>query len=167
MKNLVTLGAAVVAIAGLALGPAHAQDQGADPMAGPSERPSFQSLDTDGDGSITMEELTAKTTARFAETDADGDGKLSADEMTAAMIARVSERAAAGSARMIERRDTDGDGLLSQAELGGDRGSRLFKRLDADADGVVTEKEFAVMEEMGKSRRQHRGAGNGANDDEG
>ncbi len=148
----IVLASLAVAVSGLAFGVANADSRGAGPMAGaggPGERPSFAELDTDGDGSITMAEVTARGAARFTEGDADGDGKLSAEELTAAIVARAAERAAAGVARMIEQRDTDGDGALSQAEMGGESGQRMFSRMDADDDGKISAEEFAVIEKRG------------------
>ena len=89
--------------------PATAQD--ADRQGPP--RMIFQELDTDGNGSVTLEELQAAGGNRFARADTDGDGALSRDELLAQSEARIEARVD----RMIERADTDGDGLLTQAEM--------------------------------------------------
>ncbi len=180
--NKIILGSlAVATVAGVAFGAAQADTRGAGFMGG-VERTSFAELDSDGDGSITIAEVKARASARFAETDSNGDGKLSAEELTAAVAARAAERAAAGMARMIEWRDTDGDGLLSEAEIGDNAGPRMFNRLDADEDGTISAEEYSAMEErMRKGQfggdREHRrgehrwdrshGGGNGMQGDRG
>lgn len=63
------------------------------------ERPDFATLDLNGDGALSLEELQAQGDARFADADANGDGGLSAEELFAAAESRGADRAA----RMIER----------------------------------------------------------------
>ncbi len=172
MKKVLLAGLAFSAISAGAFGWAQAQGRsegpmaGMGPMGGMDARPTFQDLDTDGDGSITIAEMKARSAARFAESDTDGDGKLTADELTAAMAARAAERAATAMARMIEWRDTDGDGALSQAEMSGDLGPRIFMNLDADDDGKISAEEFSAMQgrarmgpsdEGGYGRGENRG----------
>lgn len=107
----------------------------------------FQSLDADGDGRLTAEEMSANRAARFAAADADGDGLLSADEMRAAQEAQRMARAE----RIIARMDADGDGLLSLQEIGARRDPAwMFDRMDADEDGVISAEEFEAM--RGKAR---------------
>lgn len=129
--------------------------------AGHQNRPDFATLDLNGDGSITLEELNAQGQARFAATDTDGDGALSLEELTAAAQARAVARAA----QMLERMDTNGDGLLQQAEMqprGGAGLERMFARLDADSDGVISEAEFAPAQERFAARKgRFRDGGNG------
>jgi len=82
----------------------------------------------------------------LAEMDADGNGTLSVEEMSAAVEKRAAERSAKMISRMIEWQDTDGDGMLSQAELGGKMGQKMFSHLDADDDDVISEEEYANAE---------------------
>ena len=162
MKNVVIGSTLAVVVAGLAIGAAIADSRGAGPMGGRGgmdERPSFTELDTDGDGNVTIAEMRARSAARFAEADTDGDGKLTSEELVAAASARTAERAAARMGRMIEWRDTDGDGMLSLAEMGGDAGPKMFERLDADDDGMISEEEFSAMQERGKMGRGREGHG--------
>ena len=117
----------------------------------------FAELDVNGDGGITLEEVTAAATARFAQADTNGDGALSEAELIARAEEEALARIADQVARMVERRDVNGDGLLQPDEMMG-RGpspERLFDRFDADGDGIVTEAEFEVM----KTRMQERRAG--------
>ena len=74
MKTAI-LTAAIIAGLGLVAAPAMAEQQ--------RERPDFATLDTDGNGQLTLEELQAAGAARFDDLDADGDGSLSVEELAA------------------------------------------------------------------------------------
>lgn len=118
-------------------------------------RASFETLDADGSGGITIAEMQAAATARFAEADTNGDGILSADEITS----KDTERAAKRVARMIEKRDANGDGQLSLAELqpNEDRVAKRFARVDADGNGAISQEEFEAMKKH-RGKRQKRGS---------
>ncbi len=64
---------------------------------------------------------TSSIDARFAAADTNGDGSLSADELTAAMAKRAPNSAQATiadrSAKLLAAADTNGDGVLSKAEF--------------------------------------------------
>jgi len=128
--------AALTATGALAFGPG---------SAGGMERPSFQALDTDGDGQITMVEVKALGTAHFAGADADGDGMLTLAELEA----HVQKQAAKRAASMMARFDKDGDGALSAAELPKPRKApeRMFDHFDTDSSGGISEQEFAEARE--------------------
>ncbi|WP_342068627.1 EF-hand domain-containing protein [Yoonia algicola] len=127
------------------------------------ERPDFATLDVNGDGALTLEEMQSRSQARFADMDTDGDGALSADEMAAQATTRAAERAAA----MIARFDDNADGLLQQGEMpsrGERRAAQMFDRVDADSDGVISAEEFEAAkarmgERRGEGRGNHRGDG--------
>ncbi len=109
----------------------------------------FATVDTDGDGKITQDEIDAMKAARFAEIDADGNGTVDADELFAHQEAQRIERQKARASQMLASRDTDGDGVLSQSELQHQPRMSMFDRLDADNDGALSEEELAAA-------RQHR-----------
>ncbi len=132
---------------------------GAAQAQGGADRPDFATLDADGDGAVTQQELTAHRDARFAERDTNGDGALSVEELTAASAEKAAERAA----KMLEQRDANGDGLLQQAELEPrtDRTERMFDRLDADDDGAISVEEFEAIKERRGGGRGHGRRGRG------
>lgn len=150
MKTQILMAALVAGVV-MTAGAASAQGFGGEH----GERPDFATLDANGDGGITLDELQAQGAARFAEHDTDGDGALSAEELIAAANGRAADRAA----QMIARLDANDDGVLQQEEMrprGGDMGARMFGRVDADNDGILTEAEFeAAMDRHG----DHRGHG--------
>ena len=129
-------------------GVAFAQDRG--PRG---EGMSFETLDADGSGEITLEDLDALKAQRFAEFDTDGDGMVSSDEFTAHAQARAGERAA----QMFARLDADGDGMLSrdvlEARMGRGPGDRMLSRFDTDRSGGVSADEFEAAKERLAERR--------------
>ena len=125
---------------------------------GDDHRPAFETLDTDGDGAISVEEFRAHQAAHFAERDANGDGALDSDELVDAMTERARERATMMIQRMLTWHDANGDGMLGQDEMPGDGLAGMMLRLDADGDGRVTAEEFDKIR-AGMERRAQRGQG--------
>ncbi|MGR3290048.1 MAG: EF-hand domain-containing protein [Paracoccaceae bacterium] len=121
------------------------------------DRPSFAELDTNGDGSISVAEMQAQANERFNAMDSNGDGVISAEESAAAAATKAGERAEMMFARMLEWRDSDGDGALSQSEIGGNRAEQMFSRLDTDNDGTISAEEYelAMQRGPGKGRKGH------------
>ena len=120
----------------------------------------FSTLDVDGSGEITQDDLDALRQNRFAELDTDGDGSVSRDEFIAARSEQAAERAG----RMFDRLDADGDGALSQdaleARKGAGRGQgRMLERADTDGSGGVSEEELAALMERFEERRGKREGG--------
>lgn len=116
--------------------------------------PDFSTLDIDGNGELTQEELSNAAAARFATIDTDGNGSLSKAELEA----QASERAAKRADRMIERLDANEDGELSAEEMadGRKRGrdlGRMFERIDADDSGTITQAEFDEARDKFRGKR--------------
>lgn len=155
-------GLLIVASIGAALAESRDDRQG---RFGGGERVSFESLDHNGDGEITVEDLTAARDARFADFDANGDGSVSLEEFQAHAAAQASERAAAA----FERLDADGDGALSRDVLEsqnrrGFNPERLIERLDADDSGSVTQEEFDEARSSFRERAREGRFGNRGGD---
>jgi Ca2+-binding EF-hand superfamily protein len=99
--------------------------------------------DSDGDGAISLAEFQAvraqAAAERFASLDVDGDGRLTREEMRE----RRGEALERMRAR-VEEIDLDGDGAWSFAELQAVRPQLtpdLFNRLDSDGNGLISEDE--------------------------
>lgn len=117
----------------------------------------FDRFDNNGDGQIDQSDLEDTRAGNFAAVDTDGDGSISADEL----IQHQDARRLARVERHLERMDRNGDGSVTEDEFGdrrqharrGERSSAasLFERFDQDEDGVVTRDEtHAWAEEMGR-----------------
>lgn len=148
---------AAAGVAAMAAGTAHAQSRGH------GQDWSFEALDVDGSGEITVEDLTALREGHFAEIDSDGDGSVSEAEFVAHAQARSAERAT----EMFQRMDVDGDGVLSEDAMqgrmgrGGGMGARMISRFDADNSGGVSAEEFEAAKERFAGRGKDRGRRHG------
>ncbi|QQA43649.1 EF-hand domain-containing protein [Pelagovum pacificum] len=143
---------------GAGYGVTAANAQGLGPMG--MEPPTFESLDTDGDGQLSEAELRAPVQERFDAADTDGDGTLTAEEMTAAAEAMRAERQQQMVARMISRLDANGDGVLSVEEfrMPAPRPT-MFSRLDTDENGAISPAEFEQARERMHAFAERRGPG--------
>ncbi|MEM7164604.1 MAG: hypothetical protein AAF581_04030 [Planctomycetota bacterium] len=120
----------------------------------------FKKLDSDGNGILSPAELgdRGKRASRF---DSNGDGSITKDEVRATIRAKIEElrsmtpeeRQAFRQERRQQRaaklqeKDTNGDGQWSE-----DEAPRLVKRFDQNGDGVVTRAEIV-------EQRKHRKGG--------
>jgi hypothetical protein len=100
-------------------------------------------FDTDGDGKLTLAEITARREASFRQFDADGNGTLALAEYEALWADAMKER-------MVDRfqhHDDDGDGQVSLAEFN-DRFVAMVRFMDRDGDGDIDADD--------RPRRKHR-----------
>ena len=143
MKSLVILSGVLAAV--LAAGAALAEEGSPSRSHGAAM---WDELDADGDGQVTLGEMTEHQRAMFAEADADGNGAISKEEMKAHFQKHHGEMRA----RMLG--DANGDGAVTRAEYDL-RTAEHFDELDADHDGVLSEEEIAAAHKG----RHHRGRG--------
>lgn len=140
-----TTGLGIMAVAGLLLGTAAIADRvGQGPAMGHmGGMPSLAALDANKDGKVSKDEMTAYRAAQTASVDANGDGKLSVDELAAMHLKKMTDAAKAMAQTMVDRLDTDGDGMLSAAEmLGQPMPTDMFDRLDTNKDGFIDQAEL-------------------------
>ena len=146
MKKIIILTTAL-ALTGMG-GVAMAKDH-----RGGGKMASFEELDTNNDGQISLEEMQARGAARFAEADANNDGSLSVDEMVANAKEGKEDRAKRRAERMIDRFDENDNGALELSELPRRGGERMFERVDADNSGGISKEEFEAAKEKRGGRK--------------
>jgi Ca2+-binding EF-hand superfamily protein len=131
----------------------------------------FEATDTDDDGLVSLSELQArldrKETERFQTLDTDGNGSLNPTEFTSAKNdvgprgPFGGERATTARANLFTLADTDKDGALSLAEFkaigpGQNHLLHIFAHMDANGDGAISQDEFLLPPTKGLSRPRSR-----------
>jgi hypothetical protein len=109
--------------------------------AAPSE---FASMDSNGDGRVTMREHARAAERMFQMMDANGDGKVTAEEMAAAQQTITGRKPGPqdlSAAEKISAVDTEGDGVLTAAEHA-DAARAMFLTMDRNKDGSLSPAEF-------------------------
>lgn len=122
---------------------------------------SFEKIDTNADGFLTVAEIEQAHAVRFSEKDANNDGFLTKDEIKAHMQAKAAERGKDVKAermdkrldRMFERVDANDDGKISLEEMPHRGAAKIMERLDKDNDGRISKAEAEAF----KGKRKHRG----------
>lgn len=141
-KLTLTLSVAALALAGSTAALADHHGAGSDP---------------EGDGTITLEQMIAKSGKKFEHMDANGDGVIDASDREAHMAERAEKRAERHAERFAKA-DTNGDGELSpeemkaahearhakMAERRDEHGEAMFAKLDTDKSGGLSPDELAA-----------------------
>lgn len=154
MKTPIKTALVFIAIAGLAGTSAVASERHGnrgDRKHGQSMMERFDKVDADASGDVTFEEFSKAASSRFANADADGDGKMTVAEIAAEIQRQRAERRAR---RIVERFDSDGDGLLTQDEIES-RQRKMFALMDRNDDGKVMREELP-RHEYGRHGKKHR-----------
>jgi len=113
----------------------------------------FDKLDANHDGVVTADEYVAAAKALYAQFDTQHNGKVTAAEVAASP--KTQERAVHVADRMIQRMDTNGDGVVSQDEFMAAAKTR-FTKIDKNGDGFIDADEMTGQRWAGKGR-QHSG----------
>lgn len=102
-----------------------------------------KTIDTDGDGKLSLDEALEDAKKRFAKVDANGDGKLEKQELKPVLDAAVKQFPALAKIvpQELTATDTDGDHLLSIDEVV-EKHKKDFARADADGDGKIDSQEL-------------------------
>ena len=115
----------------------------------------WQRLDANDDGAIDQQEFV--TVQRLKEADSDGDGTLTTDELIAMIEKQRVERMAN---RLTRRLDVDGDGKVTLAEVEKQKTER-FALLDRNDDGKLERDELRRGGRDGGHRKFGRHGGRG------
>ncbi len=159
MKSKMMISAVVIAALGVTAVAASAKEGGKmRHMRG--QMPSFEQLDTNGDGFITAEELQARAAERFSGIDANGDGVITKEELAAHAEAQGNSRMSKGIERMLSRMDANGDGQLSVDEMKPktDRSAKMIEKFDTDGDGKISKAEFEAAQMQRANKHAERKA---------
>lgn len=148
----------------------------------------IEEMDSDGDGSLSAEEVGVEQSL-LSQADSDGDSKLSDSELIALMgqmgppptlqgnmgMNQAGPGGGGGQAppdagELFSKLDSDGDGVVSQAEfLAGrpddvseDQATQMWSRLDSSGAGSLSQEEFvSAMESQGPPPGPPPGGGQG------
>jgi len=109
----------------------------------------METYDSNGDGALTLDEVTAERARKFKEFDKNADGTLDLSEYQALWADAMRER-------MVDRfqkHDDDGDGKVTEEEFS-KRFSRMMTWMDRNGDGKFDRDDH--MERMGERRHHDR-----------
>ena len=104
--------------------------------------------DMDGDDRLTAEELPGQMRRNFNRIDQDGNGFLDPSEIQSVAQRGAGRNRPAGGPNALMRRDADGDGMLSIEEIPTQM-ARRFEQLDTNGDGLLDQAELSAMRGRG------------------
>ncbi|WJI16178.1 EF-hand domain-containing protein [Pseudoxanthomonas winnipegensis] len=112
----------------------------------PSQKATFDEVDTNHDGYIDLAENNAANEKRFKKFDTNGDGYFTRAEMVAANKKfGQSDQVANQTAQFyLSGMDRDGDDAASWKEFSDWMNQKMFAPLDADGDGRMSRAEFIL-----------------------
>ncbi|MBO6519943.1 MAG: EF-hand domain-containing protein [Rhodospirillales bacterium] len=92
----------------------------------------LETYDANGDGALTLDEITTERGKKFKQFDADGDGTLTLDEYQGLWMDAMRDR-------MVDRfqkHDDDGDGKITEDDFN-KRFARMMTWMDRNGDGKI------------------------------
>ncbi len=110
----------------------------------------FQKADKNGDGYLTEAEVGAQRWQRMKRADTNKDNKVSKEELKAAFRGKKGAH--------FQKADKNGDGYLTEAEVGAQRWQRM-KRADTNKDNKVSKEELKAAFRGKKGARSHKAGG--------
>lgn len=140
-------------------------------MRGPGPMIDFAAIDTDGNGILSREELTARATARLGTADTNGDKILQRDELIAAlpgprdglMMVFAPDPAALRADRLLAFMGATEAGQIEIAALADRQVNGILAMVDTNHDGSISKAEADAMPSHGPQKRDGR-HGHGDND---
>ncbi len=135
----------------------------------------FEAVDANKDGKISPEEIAAWRAAQAKSVDTNGDGKLSVEELAAMHLKAMTAAATDRAQKLVDRLDSDGDKMLSAAELvEPPMPADLFAMVDTNKDGFIDQVEADAAQKMMADRghgdrggNHQRGQSDGPDDNNG
>jgi len=116
----------------------------------------FRRFDRNADGAVSFAELSAARATRMHAIDRNRDGRVSYDEFVRAAPGGADGRRGRRRARLFPRIDRNRDGYITPEEHAlALRG--WFARMDTDGDGLVTEAEITAARARRRARRRSLG----------
>lgn len=97
----------------------------------------IKKLDTNGDGSVTLEEFLKPREERFAKLDTEGKGSLSAEQLVARQQAELDYKIR----RILKRYDAEAEGRITREKFEKPARERFAER-DFNGDGVISDDEL-------------------------
>ncbi len=128
----------------------------------------FAEMDTNGDGAVSLDELTTAATAkiqeRFTKMDTNGDGQVTEDELTSRKGKGKKGKHGGkyggkhggkyGGIMSFDSLDANDDGMVALDELTA-YAQEIFTKMDANGDGQITEDELKSGKRKGKKGKRH------------
>lgn len=104
----------------------------------------IERLDSDGNGTLSIEEFAVMGDKPMTRLDADQDGSITSEEIDAAIVERMVERRRQ---RILDRFDLDADGTITSEEIERQR-AKIFALMDRNDDGAVDAKEMRMFRKL-------------------